>query len=162
LNDYLNIYVPLFRIKLKLKSVIYHLAEPIHFCLLFNIIWAAFHQGEINHITGDCHYIALGLSRKNTILTIHDCVNLHKLKGLKRKIHKLLWYYLPCKCAKVITVISDFSRQELINELPWTSDKVQVIHNCVDPEFSKSPFKINLANQSSCRSEQNKIKIWTW
>jgi len=53
----------------------------------------------------------------------------------------LLWYYLPCKCAKVITVISDFSRQELINELPWTSDKVQVIHNCVDPEFSKKPFQ---------------------
>src|ERR1051325_2961164 len=39
---------------------------------LKNIWWARQHQGDINHITGDVHYIALGLVKRKTILTIHD------------------------------------------------------------------------------------------
>jgi hypothetical protein len=39
---------------------------------LQNIIWTFRHQGPINHITGDIHYIALGLTKPTAILTIHD------------------------------------------------------------------------------------------
>ena len=43
---------------------------------LYNILEAPFRQGDVNHITGDVHYLAYFLRKRKTILTIHDCGNL--------------------------------------------------------------------------------------
>src|ERR1035441_224306 len=40
---------------------------------IWNVFEAALHQRDLNHIIGDVHYLALGLRRRKTILTIHDC-----------------------------------------------------------------------------------------
>ena len=59
------------------------------------LVEAPFHQGDINHITGDVHYLALGLPKRKTILTITDCVGPRFLKGLKYHSTLWWWYRLP-------------------------------------------------------------------
>src|SRR5258705_13971154 len=56
-----------------------------------NIIWSKRHQGDINHITGDVHYLALGLDKRKTILTIHDLNFLNHGNPVARLILNFFW-----------------------------------------------------------------------
>src|SRR5256885_5398313 len=62
---------------------------------LYNMVEAAFHQSDINHITGDVHFLALLLDKKRTVLTILDSASLERLRGMRRGILRWLWYVLP-------------------------------------------------------------------
>jgi glycosyltransferase involved in cell wall biosynthesis len=114
--------------------------------LLSNIFFARKNQADINHITGDVHYGLLGFSRKNlNILTVHDCVILHRYPAgtLKHKILKWLWYDLPVKKADAITVISANTKEELIHFTGCSREKITVIGNFVDPHMRCSGFEFN-------------------
>ena len=54
--------------------------------LISNLIEAAFYQGDVNHITGDVHYLAIFLCKNKTLITIHDLVSLYRLSGLRKKL----------------------------------------------------------------------------
>lgn len=90
-------------------------------------------QGNVNHITGDVHFIALLMSKKKTILTIHDLEVLKRLHGFSRRIVKLFWFTIPARRVKYITVISEFTKQELLKLIHINPDKVVVVHNCISP-----------------------------
>ena len=100
-----------------------------------NILWASRHQRRVNHITGDIHYVALGMDGSRTILTVLDCVHLTYSSGLRRQLLKWLWYRLPAARVAAVTVISEFTRQHLLSAVPVNPDKVSVIPACVDPAF---------------------------
>ena len=102
---------------------------------IFNIIEAAFHQGEVNHITGDVHYLAYLLNSKRTILTIHDCVSLERLNGIKKWIIWLLWYWLPVRCCNSITVNSESTKRELLRYISCDPKLVYVVYNCISDWF---------------------------
>ena len=73
--------------------------------LFKNILFAYRNKAKINHITGDAHYIALGLGR-NTVLTIHDVQSAMQINNpLKRLYVKLFWFWLPALMVGRITVI---------------------------------------------------------
>ncbi len=113
-----------------------------------NFCFAKKNQGSINHITGDVHYAILGCNKKNiNVLTIHDCVALHKYSKLNPKhwFIKLLWYNLPVKKADVITVISENTKKEIVKATHCKEDKIKVISNFVDPlfQFADSDFNNN-------------------
>ena len=108
-----------------------------------NIIHAKKNRGEINHITGDVHYIALGLPGKNSILTIHDLVPLQTGSWLKRKVIKLFWYTWPVKRVRYVTVISEKTKNELLGEIKVSIDKIKVIPNCVSPLITYVPKGFN-------------------
>jgi len=99
--------------------------------------------GTLNHITGDIHYCALFLPRKNTVLTIHDLISLKTLKGIKRLYIWLFWYYLPLKCTNNITCISQFTANQLIELFPWVKGKITIIPNPVGLEFIMKPQLFN-------------------
>ncbi|MCL9809119.1 glycosyltransferase family 4 protein [Flavobacterium luminosum] len=99
-------------------------------------------QGDINHITGDIHWVALVLNPKRTVLTIHDLVGLQYLKGIRKKIYYYLWIYWPIRRLKYITVISEKTKKEIVELLPWAAQKIVVIPNCLTIPFSKD-FKKN-------------------
>lgn len=106
-------------------------ASPLS--LVRNIVFAHKYKSEINHITGDAHYIALGLGR-NTILTIHDVHSALLCKNfLKRCYILLFWFWLPALIVKRITVISEFTKKELLKLIPFAKDKIVVIHNAFNP-----------------------------
>lgn len=85
----------------------------------------------INHITGDIHWLAIFLNPKSTVLTIHDLVGLTQLSGLKRWIFYWFWVYLPIKRLKYITTISQKTKKEIVELLPWAEHKITVIENCL-------------------------------
>jgi glycosyltransferase involved in cell wall biosynthesis len=112
-----------------------------------NFIFAFRSRGGIHHITGDIHYIVLALADKKTILTIHDCVFLTRYNkwNIKYWIIKYFWYQLPIHFAKVVTVISDKTKRELIRLTGVKEDKIKVIPNFYDPRFVFVPSHFNKA-----------------
>lgn len=108
-----------------------------------NMLFARRHMGEINHITGDVHYLALLLPKRTTILTVLDLVSLERLKGMRRILLVLFWYRLPVWRSHRVTVISDWTRNELTKLIPRAQGKVVMIHCPVSTGFypSSSPAR---------------------
>ena len=109
---------------------------------IVDILGASKQQGQVNHVTGDVHYLTYLLDRRRTVLTILDCVTLERLTGLRRWVFWLLWYWLPEQRCAAITVISESTKQQLLRHLRCDSDKITVIHCPVSDEFTASakPF----------------------
>lgn len=95
-------------------------------------------QGEINHITGDIHWIGIFLNKNKTILTIHDLFVLKTLSGVKKGIYFLFWVYLPIKRLRYITTVSEKTKDEIIGLLPWAKNKITVIPNCITIDLQKN------------------------
>ncbi|SFC38910.1 Glycosyltransferase involved in cell wall bisynthesis [Parapedobacter composti] len=97
--------------------------------ILSNLRFAYRKKGYVNHISGDVHYIALATG-KRTVLTIHDIESTLKDGNLATKlIKKLIWFWIPCLIVKKITVISEFTKKQLIKLVPFSRHKIVVIHN---------------------------------
>lgn len=130
----------------KQGAIITHKVEvPSLRSVLKNSLYARHHQSQINHITGDIHYIALGLSRKTTVLTIHDCVFLTRFSkwNLKYWLFKWLWYKWPIQSVPVVTVISDKTKREVLRLTGANPDKIKIIPNFYDPRFVFVPKEFN-------------------
>ena len=107
--------------------------------ILYNCIHAAFRQGEVNHITGDIHYLALLLRKSRTVLTIHDLDSMQRRSHLKNLIIRFLWFWLPIRRVQYITVISDFTKNQLLHEFKIDPKKIIVIPNCISQKLNYSP-----------------------
>ena len=92
-------------------------------------------QGNINHITGDIHFVALFLKKRKTILTIHDIGIIKTGNILKRLVIKFFWFYLPIRAVNKVTVISDFTKNELISSIKVRPERILVIPNCFPAAF---------------------------
>jgi len=109
-------------------------------------IWdAGRNRAEINHVTGDVHYLAAGLQGPRTVLTVHDCVSLHRLRGLKRAAFRWAWYQWPVRRVAAVTVVSDWVRRELLKWVRCDPAKIHVIGNCVREEFKPVMNRFNQA-----------------
>jgi len=111
-----------------------------------NAIYCMFNQGDVNHITGDVNYVAAFLNKSKTILTIHDCGMLHQTTGLKYKIFKYLWFDIPIRKSKIITVVSNATKNDLLGFITCESTKIRVIYVCISPEFKKDKKVFNSEN----------------
>jgi len=106
---------------------------------VFNIIEAAFHSSDVNHVTGDVHFLTFLLPRRRTLLTIHDCILLTELSGWRWWLFWLLWYWLPTRRSAAITVVSQSTKRQLLDFVRCDADKVFVIHNPVSNSFRAVP-----------------------
>lgn len=100
-----------------------------------NLTIAKKQKADVFHVTGDVHYLVLGLPAKKTILTIHDCIFMYQSTGIKQLILKYLFLKWPVKHCKLITTISEKSRQDIIRFTGCSPDKVVVVANPSDPAF---------------------------
>lgn len=91
----------------------------------------------IFHVTGDIHYAVLALPASRTVLTIHDGSLLikNRTRPLRFAVFWLFWYYWPVWRAGRLTVISEKTRQELIQDIGRVGRKAVVVANGVDPLF---------------------------
>lgn len=105
----------------------------------------SFARPGIIHITGDVHYAALLNYKNKVIITIHDVGMVLRKKGLLKFVFWLIWFRLPLPKAKAITVISEKTRHELLEQIDLPKDIVHVIPNFVNPkyEFTKKEFNSN-------------------
>lgn len=108
-----------------------------------NILFARKQQADIYHVTGDVHYTVFGLPRKETLLTIHDCVFMNHPNRIKRMILQYLLLKWPVKFSAIVTTISEKSRQDIIRYTGCSPDKVAVIPNPIDPAFSYTGKEFN-------------------
>lgn len=108
-----------------------------------NVRHAARKRADVHHIVGDSHYLAFGLPPDKTVLTIHDCGALNRLKGVKRALLKYFWFTGPMRRAAVVTTISQASKDELRKWVGHLADKVVVVPDCVFEEFAYDPKPFN-------------------
>ena len=125
---------------------------------LFIAIHAALNQGDVNHITGDIHFVALFLKKKKTILTVHDIGSILNKKGFKVKVLRFFWFTMPFARVKYITVISEFTKKEILKEFKINPEKIIVIPDCVSPEikFSEKEFNSEKPNILQIGTKPNK------
>ena len=116
---------------------------------VLNCFFSYFHQGDINHIIGDIHYVNLFFSKKKTILTILDCVALHSNKGFKRLIFKLFWFTIPIMRSNIITGISNATIEDLKShiKIPFDYEVIYFLTNS------------NLKSSSLNKIDKNKVKL---
>jgi glycosyltransferase involved in cell wall biosynthesis len=122
--------------------------------LLYNMLEARARQSDVNHITGDIHYLAIALDRRHTLLTIHDCVTLKHLRGWRRELARLIWYEWPTRCAAAVTVISESTKAELLSCTSCPESRITVIPDPLPPEFGpwRKPF---------CENEPRLLQVGT-
>lgn len=110
---------------------------------LFNIIYVRLKRSEVNHIVGDIHYVNLLLPRRRTVLTIHDCVSVNRMRGIKKWIFIKLWYSLPIARSAVVTVISESTKNQILELVACREDKIKVVKNCIVGGFYFTPKEFN-------------------
>lgn len=103
-------------------------------------------QSEINHITGDIHFISFFLKKSKTILTVHDVDSILKGNNIKRFIFKMFWFVIPFKRVNYITVVSEFTKQQILEKFKINPNKIVVIPNCISPKLKFYPKKIDKNN----------------
>jgi len=92
-------------------------------------------RGDINHVTGDVHYITLGLPGKKTILTIHDCGLMNHPNPLARWIRKWFWLKLPVRHCRYVTAVSEATKSDIIRFTGCPPEKVIVIPTIISDGF---------------------------
>ena len=108
-----------------------------------DVLASANAQGEVNHVTGDVHYLTYLLDPARTILTVLDCVGLHRMRGIRRAAFLLLWYWLPSRRCRYITTISEFTKNDLLSHLQLDPRRIVVIYPSLSGEFTHVPAPFN-------------------
>ena len=108
---------------------------------VFDATLARRHAGAINHVLGDVHYLTWFLPRRGTILTVHDCASLARLRGVRRRLLWLGWYWLPLRRAERVIAISEFTRAELGAWLPRSGAAIEVIPPPLPRGFCPQPAR---------------------
>ncbi len=111
-----------------------------------NIRYAKNNKADIYHVTGDVHYVVLGLPAKKTILTIHDSVFIRDSRGLKQKFFIWIFLKLPVKHCRFITTISEKSKKEIIHYTSCDPSKIVVIPNPVNSQIYYKEREFNNTN----------------
>lgn len=98
----------------------------------------------INHITGDIHFAILGLPKKGSILTIHDCGFMRHRNPLARFFLWLFWLKLPVAHAQVVVAISESTKAEIIKFTGCDPSKIRVISTIIKTHFTTriKPFPV--------------------
>jgi glycosyltransferase involved in cell wall biosynthesis len=116
-------------------------ARPFDWKLLWRI---RNEQADVHHITGAVNYLALSLPPEKTILTIHDLGFYENPvhSALKRKLYGELWFRLPLRSTRFVTVVSEFTKQKLQEYFKVEEDRIKVIPNPVLSHFSAQPLRL--------------------
>lgn len=102
-----------------------------------NTIQARKYASELNHITGDVNFLAMGLRGKKNILTIHDFGYYENPihSRLKHFFYRMFWFSLPLKYIDIVTVVSEFTREKLVQYFHFPKERIRVIPDPVKSIF---------------------------
>lgn len=110
---------------------------------VYNVVEAAIRQQEINHVTGDVHFLTYLLPKKRTVLTVLDCGGIVGTPSFRKRVLKLLWFTLPVQRCAAVTVISHAVRDQLIELVQVDPAKVHVIPVSVPSVYHAVPKAFN-------------------
>ncbi len=110
---------------------------------LYACLEAAGSQGQINHVTGDIHFITLFLAKKRTVLTIHDILAVESPNPFKRFIFKWFWIVFPIKKSAIVTTVSEATKSELLRYVRIDSNRIFTVPDPISDLFTPSPKTFN-------------------
>jgi glycosyltransferase involved in cell wall biosynthesis len=110
---------------------------------LYNIVEAPYRQGDVNHITGDIHYVSYLLNKNKTILTILDCGFMDGRSAISGFLLKLFWLTIPIRKSRYITAISTFTKDDILSHVPCDPNKIKVIPVAISERFTAIPKEFN-------------------
>jgi glycosyltransferase involved in cell wall biosynthesis len=113
---------------------------------LYNTLEAVFRQGDVNHITGDVHFIGIFLKKRKTIQTVLDCGQLKASTGFKHAIYKYFWFSLPIRRCTYVTAISTATKNEILKYIDCDPDKIFVIPVAISEKFTRVDRAFNKTN----------------
>ena len=111
----------------------------------YNTFEAAFRQSDVNHVSGDVHFLTYLLSRKRTLLTVHDCGTIVGRMNMRKWFLKILWFTIPARRSAVTVVTTSVNRADLIRLANVPPEKVRVIPVFVSARFERNPKPFNAA-----------------
>lgn len=118
-----------------------------YFSKLVNIMEAALRQGkDVNHITGEVHFLNFFMNKNKVVLTILDCGMMLRKKGIAKELVKWLYFSIPVSRAKFITAISEETKTEIIRITNCEPDKIKVIPVAISPIYKPYPKEFNAVN----------------
>lgn len=104
-------------------------------------VFAWWHRGPVNHVTGDINFAGILLPRQNTVLTILDCGFLERSSGIRRTVLRLFWLTLPVRRSAVITTISQAAKAEITKYSGCDPERIRVIPVAVSERFKPVPAR---------------------
>jgi glycosyltransferase involved in cell wall biosynthesis len=108
-------------------------------------VWQTCRDGGMVHVTGHDNYVVSAVNGR-AVLTLHDIGSAFTGSRLRDAFISRNWFAGPLARASAVTVISQFSLQELLAKYPSVADRCRVIPNPVDQRIAFTPAGFN----SSC------------
>lgn len=101
-------------------------------------------KADVHHITGAVNYLAMSLPPEKTVLTIHDVGFYENAthSAFKRMVYGELWFRRPLRHTRFVTVVSEFTRQRLLEYFKVEDERIRVIPNPVLSHFSELPVRL--------------------
>ena len=112
---------------------------------LYSSIEATFHQGDVNHVTGDVNFLSMFLNPRKTVLTVLDVAAVSHSNPIAQKILHLFWLHIPVRRAGFVTAISNSTKKELLKIVNVNEDKIRVLHIPVSNLVMYTPKEFNTA-----------------
>jgi glycosyltransferase involved in cell wall biosynthesis len=107
------------------------------FSIVLNTIQASFRQSRsINHITGEVHFLNLFMRREHVVLTVLDCGMIYRKKGLSRMLINYIYLKLPLKNARIVTVISEHTKNEVLRFTKLSNIDIRIIPVAIDDRIT--------------------------
>ncbi|MEM9886211.1 MAG: glycosyltransferase family 1 protein [Bacteroidota bacterium] len=112
---------------------------------VYNALEAAFRQGgDVNHITGDTHYVAIFLKKRKTILTVLDCGFMHQDRSnISKKVYQWFWLKLPVARSRYVTAISKATKDDVVRFTNCDPGKVKIVPVAISPLYQAKPKPFN-------------------
>ncbi|MEZ2333987.1 glycosyltransferase family 4 protein [Mucilaginibacter sp. RCC_168] len=134
------------RLKDKIDATVYvsKCYNDGYYSKFVNTIEAGLRQGDdINHVTGEIHFLDLLMRKKRVVLTILDCGMMIRKKGLVKKIIQWLYLKAPVSKAKIVTAISEVTKNEIISYTGVDPSIIRVIPVAVSSLYQPYPKVFN-------------------
>jgi glycosyltransferase involved in cell wall biosynthesis len=109
----------------------------------YNVVEASLRQGDVNHVTGDVHFLTYLLRKDVTVLTVLDCGIISGDPTWRKRVIKLLWFVIPVRRCAAVTVISHAVKRELLSHVRVDANKVQVVPVAVPSIYRAVPRPFN-------------------
>ena len=134
------------RLKDKIEARVYisNSYNTGYFSKFINIIEAGFRQGNnINHVTGETHFLDLLMNKNRVVLTVLDCGMMKRKSGMAKTIVKWLYLSAPISKAKIVTTISEETKRQIVEYTNCNPNKIEVIPVAINPLYTPSPKEFN-------------------
>jgi glycosyltransferase involved in cell wall biosynthesis len=109
---------------------------------LLDVASVAVRRGDVVHIAGDIHFVALALRKRRALLTVLDCRS-DRSSRFEGAVFRALWLRWPVRHAARVVAISDFTAEELAAVAGVDRAAIDVIPVPIDDAFVPEAQPVN-------------------